>query len=123
MISGTVFPNREALVAVELLSADGQFQPFEFILDTGFNGDLSLPYQTIQTLTARRRTRSPMELADGSQATVYTWRATALWDDNPRPVIIVESDGEPLLGMGLLWQNRITLEARPYGSVVITRLE
>ena len=55
MISGTVFPNREALVAVELLSADGQFQPFEFILDTGFTGDLSLPSGTIRTLLTGRR--------------------------------------------------------------------
>ena len=122
MIRGTVFPNREALVAVELLSADGQFQPFEFILDTGFTGDLSLPSGTIRTLLTGRRAQSQVELADGSKTTVYTWRATALWDANPRSVIIVESDGDPLLGMGLLWQNRITLEARPYGSVVIARL-
>ena len=122
MISGTVFPNREALVAVELLSADGQFQPFEFILDTGFTGDLSLPSGTIRTLLTGRRAQSQVELADGSKPTVYTWQATALWDNETRPVLIVESDGDPLLGMGLLWQNRITLEARPYGSVVIARL-
>lgn len=123
MIRGTVFPNRQALVTVELLSANGQFQSFEFILDTGFNGDLSLPSRTIQTLSTGRRTSSLVELADGSRTIGYTWQATALWDNSPRPVLIVESDGEPLLGMGLLWQNRITLEARPFGSLVIELLE
>ena len=118
MINGTVFPNRQALVAVELLAADGQFQPFDFILDTGFDGDLSLPPRTIRNLVVVRHLRLPVELADGSETNVYTWRATALWDDNPRPVIIMESDGDPLLGMGILWQNRITLEARSFGNVI-----
>ena len=122
MIRGTVFPNRQALVSVELLAANGQFQPFEFVLDTGFNGDLSLPSRTIQTLSTGRRTSSLVELADGSRIIAHTWNATALWDNNPRPVLIVESDGEPLLGMGLLWQNRITLEARAFGNLTIERL-
>ena len=122
MISGTVFPDRQARLTVELLSADGQFQPFEFILDTGFTGDLSLSHRTLQQLAVISDGELPLELADGSRTSTPTWTATVLWDNNPRPVLILESDGEPLLGMGLLWQNRITLEARPYGSVVITRL-
>ena len=122
MISGTVFPDRQARLTVELLSADGQFQPFEFILDTGFTGDLSLSRRTLQQLAVISDGELPLELADGSRTSTSTWQATALWDTNPRPVLILESDGEPLLGMGLLWQNRITLEARPYGSVVIARL-
>ncbi len=122
MINGTVSPDRQALVAVELLSADGQFQPFEFILDTGFTGDLSLPLQTLRQLAVLPEVGLPVELADGSRIIAPTWQATALWDHNPRKVLILESDGEPLLGMGLLWQNRITLEARPYGSLVIARL-
>lgn len=122
MIRGTVFPNRQALVAVELLAATGQFQPFDFVLDTGFNGDLSLSRRDLQQLAVTPDGESPLELADGSRTTTHTWQATALWDNSPRPVLIVESDGEPLLGMGLLWQNRITLEARPFGSLVIKRL-
>ena len=51
MISGTVFPDRQARLTVELLSADGQFQPFQFILDTGFTGDLSLLLKADQLLT------------------------------------------------------------------------
>ena len=122
MISGTVSPDRQARLTIELLSADGQFQPFEFILDTGFTGDLSLPLQVLRQLAVLPEVGLPVELADGSRIIAPTWKATALWDHNPRPVLILESDGEPLLGMGLLWQNRITLEARPYGNVVIARL-
>ena len=122
MIRGTVFPNRQALLAVALLDTAGQFQPFEFVLDTGFDGDLSLPAQTIQTLVAVRLSPSIIELADGSRTTAHTWEATALWDGERRTVSIMESEGEPLLGMSLLWQNRIILEARAFGDLVIERL-
>ena len=78
MISGTVFPDRQARLTVELLSADGQFQPFEFILDTGFTGDLSLPRQTLQQLAVAPAGGTLLELADGSQTSTPTWWATAI---------------------------------------------
>ena len=122
MIRGTVFPNRQALIAVALLDTAGQFQSFEFILDTGFDGDLSLPRQTLQRLDAFLEGGQPVELADGSRTTANIWAATALWDGERRTVSIMESEGEPLLGMSLLWQNRIILEARAFGDLVIERL-
>ena len=72
MIRGTVFPNRQALLAVALLDTAGQFQSFEFILDTGFDGDLSLPRQTLQRLEILPEGRLPVELADGSRTTAHT---------------------------------------------------
>ena len=122
MIRGTVFPNRQALLAVALLDTAGQFQSFEFILDTGFDGDLSLPRQTLQRLDAFLEGGQPVELADGSRTTAPTWRATALWDGERRTVSIMESEGEPLLGMNLLWGNHISLTARAFGDLVIERL-
>ena len=122
MIRGEVRPNRRAMVAVELLAADGQFQSFNFILDTGFDGDLSLPTQILQGLDVAAEGERIIELADGSRTTTYEWSGTVRWDDARRPVMIMESAGEPLLGMELLWQSRITLETRAYGPVVIEPL-
>ena len=122
MISGAVWPNRRAIVAVALLAADGQFKPFDFTLDTGFDGDLSLPSQILQELAVAVESERAFELADGSRTTARTWSATALWDGTPRAVLIVEMAGERLLGMDLLWQSRITLEARAYGPVEIAPL-
>ncbi len=122
MIRGTVFPNRQALIAVALLDTAGQFQSFEFILDTGFDGNLSLPRQTLQRLDARPAGRLPIELADGSRTTAPTWRVTALWDGERRMLTIMESEGEPLLGMNLLWGNHISLAAKAFGDLVIERL-
>ena len=122
MIRGTVFPNRQALIAVALLDTAGQFQSFEFILDTGFDGDLSLPRQTLQRLDAFLEGGQPVELADGSRTTANIWAATALWDGERRTVSIMESEGEPLLGMNLLWGNHISLDAKAFGDLVIERL-
>ena len=122
MIRGTVFPNRQALIAVALLDPAGQFQSFEFILDTGFDGDLSLPRQTLQRLDAFLEGGQPVELADGSRTTANIWAATALWDGERRTVSIMESEGEPLLGMNLLWGNHISLDAKAFGDLVIERL-
>ena len=123
MIRGTVFPNHQALIAVALLDTAGQFQPFEFILDTGFDGNLSLPRRTLQGLAVIPRGGQPVELADGSRITAPTWRATVLWDGERRTITVMESEGEPLLGMNLLWGNHIALEAKAFGGVVIERLE
>ena len=122
MIRGTVGANRRAMVAVELRAADGQFQSFDFILDTGFDGNLSLPASILRGLEAAPGLERIIELADGSRTTTYEWSATARWDDARRPVMIMESAGEPLLGMELLWQSRITLETRAYGPVLIEPL-
>ena len=122
MISGTVWPNRRATVAVELRAADGQFRSCDFILDTGFDGDLSLPTQILQRLDVSPEFERIIELADGSRTTVRGWSGTALWDGTPRTIIIMELAGEPLLGMNLLWQSRITLETRADGPVTIEPL-
>ena len=50
MIRGKVNPRRQALVVVEALGRDGMLQPLEFVLDTGFAGDLLLPADAIQRL-------------------------------------------------------------------------
>ena len=122
MIRGEVRPNRRAMVAVELLAADGQLQSFNFALDTGFDGDLSLPSQILRGLDAAAEGEHLFELADGSKTTIYGWSATVRWEGVLRDVLILESAGEPLLGMELLWQSRITLETRAYGPVLIEPL-
>ena len=122
MIRGEVRPNRRAMVAVELLAADGQFQSFNFALDTGFDGDLSLPAQTLQGLDVTPEGDYEAELADGSHIMAPLWSGIVRWEGAPRYILIAESEGEPLLGMDLLWQSRITLETRAYGPVVIEPL-
>ena len=51
-----------------------------------------------------------------------SWRGTALWHDRPVGVVILEADGEPLLGMNLLRGSRVTLDVQVDGDVTIDEL-
>ena len=78
-----------------------------------------MPPGTLQGLATAPGIQFTGELADGTEITVDTWNATVLWHDKPRSILIYELDAEPLLGMRLIWENRLTMEARDGGSVLI----
>ena len=48
MIRGRVDFTLEAVVVVPVMDGNGQFRPVEFVIDTGFDGYLSLPLAPIQ---------------------------------------------------------------------------
>lgn len=48
MIRGRVDFTLEAVVVVPAMDGNGQFRPVEFVIDTGFDGYLSLPLERIQ---------------------------------------------------------------------------
>ena len=45
-----------------------------------------------------------------------------LWHDRPVAVVILEADGEPLMGMNLLQGSRVTLDVQVDGDVTIDEL-
>ena len=50
MISGRVSEELDPLVTIEIGSVQGNFQPVEVVVDTGFSGELALPSEFIQSL-------------------------------------------------------------------------
>jgi hypothetical protein len=58
-------------------------------------------------------------LATGVETYLDSWKGTALWHGRPRDLLILESDGEPLLGMNLLRGSRVTLDVRIDRDVVV----
>ena len=123
MIRGKVNERGQALVAVEALDRDGWFQPLEFVLDTGFTGDLLLSADAIQRLAVVPHNEINAALADGQGVQLRGWLGSILWHDQMRRVIIAQADGEPLLGMRLLRGSRVTLDVRLDGDVTIEELE
>lgn len=94
----------------------------EFILDTGYNGWLTLPRDTISRLGLTIRVERTVSLADGRSVELRTFAATVLWHGQPSSVYVVESESEPLLGMSMLWGSRLTLEAEEGGEVTIEEM-
>ena len=122
MISGRVSQNLQPRVVVEVMGIGGQFQPTETILDTGFNHTLTLPVDVIRRLGLIPGGTRDAFLADGEEVTLNGWRGIALWHGQPRRILVLQADGEPLLGMGLLLGSRVTLDALPGGDVTIDEL-
>jgi clan AA aspartic protease len=91
----------------------------QVVIDTGFTGHLTLPPETVRSLSLPDRGVVEVELADGGMATLGVYEARVLWHGRPRRVPVYEADGGSLLGMSLLRGSTLTVEVIPSGEVTI----
>ena len=112
----------EAVAPVPVMNRNGQFQPFEFILDTGFDGFLALPPELIQRLGLEPAESVFVTFANGRRELWNAWECRILWHDLPRDIVIFESRGETLLGMALLEGSQVNIQVRIDGAVIIEEL-
>lgn len=122
MIRGRVAAGQRALVDITLLGSQGQTLSLTTILDTGFEGYITLPPEAINALGLAPLTPSTYELANGQSVQFNTYLATVSWHGRPRLVLALEANGVPLLGTSLLWGSRVTLEMQEGGPVIIDEL-
>jgi clan AA aspartic protease len=123
MISGTVTESLDATISLTVLGAAGQPQQIEAVLDTGFSGFLTLPLATIESLQLPWMFRQRGMLADGQFHPFDVYAATILWDDRERTIEIEAAEVDPLIGMSLLSQHRLSIDVRPGGSVSVKPLD
>ena len=121
MISGQVNHDLQAVVAVTLIGSAGQRESVEVVLDTGFQGYLVLPPETIRSLGLEYPERARFILADGQRVQLNSYIATLVWHDRPRLVIVLESE-TPLMGTFLLWGSRVSFEMQEGGPVTIEEI-
>jgi clan AA aspartic protease len=122
MIKGVVTANREAVIRLTVHGTRGRRLQIEAIIDTGFNGWLSLTPSHIEMLRLPWRKRGTGILADGSEAVFDLYTATVVWDRRERRIAIHETDSAPLVGMGLLVGFELKLQVQTGGDVSIRRL-
>ena len=122
MIRGRVNLYRQAVVPVAIRDGNGQFQPIEFVLDTGFDGCLTLPYSVIQDLGLEREDQVKVTLAGGEEREWNSWYGRIHWHGRFREILILESGGDYLLGMELLEGSQVNIQVRIDGAVVIEEL-
>ena len=80
MITGVVNAQTEATIRLPVRAADGREQAIEVILDTGFNGSLTLPPALIASLGLQWCTRDLAMLANGTEDHCDIYAATIIWD-------------------------------------------
>ena len=122
MIRGRVDAHRQAWVQLEIERSDGGFEPIETVVDTGFDGHLALPPEMLGRMRVELDEPIDVYLATGSREEVNTWLGNVLWHDRARSVLILEASGPPLLGMELMEDSQLSLQARINGDVLIERL-
>lgn len=113
--------DRFARLMLTLPGRDGVAH-IEFVVDTGFDGELALPTALINTLDAAYIGNRPLLLADGSVRLRPFYQITLEWDEEERPVDVIALDGNPLLGVELLEGNLFQAEMADGGEVLVEPL-
>ena len=122
MITGKITTNREAIIELEVIGLNQSREKVEAVIDTGFNGYLTLPNDLINYLKLQRAGSRHVTLGDGNVVVLDVYLAMVLWHGQQREVLALQADGGPLIGMSLLYGNRLMLEVVENGDVTIDSL-
>jgi clan AA aspartic protease len=122
MITGIVTVAREAVISLTVRGPNGQEQEIETVIDTGFDGSLTLPSALITALGLPWRRRGRALLADGNESVFDIYEATVMWDGTARRVSVDEVEVMPLVGMTLLYGYELTVQIVEGGRVLLKRL-
>ena len=113
MIEGVVNDHYEAVVRLSLLNSSGQTRVIDTVLDTGYNGFLTLPPVLVAELELTRLGQKSLILANGRRDIFDTYGVTVSWDGQSRFVDADEADTAPLLGMSMLDNHDLSIQVRP----------
>jgi clan AA aspartic protease len=119
MIAGSVTASRDAIIRLMVRGPDGQEHEIAAVIDTGFNGFLTLPPSLITALALSRLGRGRAVLADGSEDVFDIYEATIMWDGQLLTVEADSADTEALIGMALLDGYELRIQVTDGGSVTI----
>ena len=122
MIYGVVNLRREATLPLVVGNSSGQRQVIDTVIDTGFDGFLSLPSEIIMRLGLPWTISNMATLGDGSETLFDFYAGTVIWNGQYRTIDIAESETDPLLGMALLYGYRLQVDNVEGGVVMIEAL-
>lgn len=122
MIVGAMNSQREAIVRLVVVGSGGKEHTIEAVLDTGYTGSLTLPSSLVASLGLPFRGRGSALLGDGSESEFDIHEAIVTWAGGRRLAAIDVAETDPLLGIGLLLGNELTVQVIAGGSVALRRL-
>lgn len=117
MILGHV-RDRFPRVVVSLEGIDGPVD-IEFVVDTGFDGDITLPPPLLSRFDEPVVSYVRVVMADGSVRRVPAYEIQIDWDGERRTIEAVRLEGRPLLGAVLLEGCNLQAEMVEGGEVYI----
>jgi clan AA aspartic protease len=121
MISGIV-TNREATIDLEVSGAGQSRVEIKAVVDTGYNGYLTLDGDLVSALQLPFAGHRRGTLADGSIANLEVYIANVSWHGREKDVLVLRTQGMPLVGMALLEGSRLTIDVVADGRLTIDEL-
>ena len=79
VIVGAITGDREAIISFPVCGPDGQEQEIRAVIDTGFNGYLTLPDSLVDRLDLSYHSRTTVTLGDGSSRALRQYEAVVVW--------------------------------------------
>jgi clan AA aspartic protease len=122
MIVGVVTDDHQAVIHLVVRGPAGQETEIDAIIDTGFDGWLSLPSSIIISLDLEWRERGRALLADGSESVFDIYEAIVLWDGQALRIPVHQAETTPLVGMSLFRGYELIIQNQPGGKVSIRSL-
>jgi clan AA aspartic protease len=122
MITGIVNVDFEPIIPLSICGSDGKVYHQEAIVDTGFNGWLSLPPDLITQLNLKWKRRGRAILGDGSECVFNVYEAVLVWDGSFLTIPIDEADSGPLVGMSLIEGYQLMVQVFEGGSVELSKV-
>ena len=119
MMYGNINSRWDLEVPIRVLDAKEYVHRFAAAVDTGFNGELTLPMLHIRELELMPDLPVEITMANGSTETFDAYFGVLIWQGQRRAVRVVEAEGAPLVGIGLLWNSLLTAEITDHGAVTI----
>jgi clan AA aspartic protease len=121
MMQGRVNQQCEAIISVAVRGGNN-IKSIDAVIDTGFNGFLTLPIATIMELGLPWSYRDRATLGDGSETLFDVYDADVIWNGQYREIEVNAAEIEPLLGMRMLKGYRLQIDTIEGGTVKIEAL-
>jgi clan AA aspartic protease len=122
MMQGIVNQSCEATLPI-VIKNNATTQLVDTVIDTGFSGFLTLPFDIISELELSWEGRDVATLGDGTSCTFEVYTAIVIWDGQYREIYVNEWETVPLIGMRLLRGYDLRIQTIEGGMVTIQALK
>ena len=122
MICGAVNEGLEPWIELAIQDRQGGNHPVQALLDTGFNGFLTLPTAWLLDMGLECVSQVRVTLADGSEIVSDLFAAIALWDGKLVEIDIEAAETDPLVGMAMLADYDLRMRVINQGEVAISSI-
>lgn len=122
MITGAVTPDREAVIRLNVRGPTGRRRTLDAVIDTGYDGWLSLPPDVVSRLQLPWRRRGLALLADGTESVFDIHQGVVVWDKRQRRIPIDAVGLVPLVGMAMMNDYELQVQVRSGGRVTLTAI-